>query len=147
MKITSVIPSLPISAGCNTLSENRTVTSQEYQADPLNKDTAGPLKFMNVSNENEIYNLQDSNMKSMNVSSSSPLERHMVIQSQIGIVKPNPEYTLISMYFPIREPKCLSSINNPLWLEAMHEELRALEQHDTWTSVPWPPDMGVLGRN
>lgn len=51
----------------------------------------------------------------------------MVIRPYKGIVEPNPKYALPVEQLPITEPTRLNAaLNNPLWLEAMHEELRAL---------------------
>lgn len=33
----------------------------------------------------------------------------------------------------------------PVWLQAMNEEIAALQQQDTWTLVPIPPDMNLVG--
>lgn len=43
------------------------------------------------------------------------------------------------------EPKSLKdALNNPLWLEAMHEELRALGNNNSWSSVPCTPFMNIV---
>lgn len=57
------------------------------------------------------------------------LEQQMVTWAQKCIVKPNPKYALVSNCSSITEPKIFKdSLNNPLWLKAMHEELRASEK-------------------
>lgn len=42
----------------------------------------------------------------------------MVTRSQRGSTKLSPQYTLISMCSPIRNPKCLNdAVSSPLWLD------------------------------
>lgn len=58
----------------------------------------------------------------------------MITRLKGGIVKPNPKYALLPNCHFDNDPKKLSdALNCPLWLKAMHEELRVLDQH--YTSV------------
>lgn len=53
---------------------------------------------------------------------------------------------MVSTSPSLSEPKCLiDALQNPDWLTTMHEELKALEQNNTWVLVPRTPDMNVIG--
>lgn len=58
--------------------------------------------------------------------------RQMVIRSQKGIVKPNPKYALLTnISFDTETKKLNDALTNPFWLEAMHDESRALDHNKT----------------
>lgn len=63
-----------------------------------------------------------------------PLVIHpMITRSKMGITKPNLKYALLTNCSSEKDPKGLEdALNNPVWLDAMHEELRALNQDNTW---------------
>lgn len=51
----------------------------------------------------------------------------------MGITKPNLKYAFLTNCSSEKDPKGLEdALNNPVWLDAMHEELRALNQDNTW---------------
>ena len=68
-------------------------------------------------------------------SSHAPVHHPMTTWSQHRIVKPNPKYALaidMSSTLP-REPKTIKkALSYPGWKSAMHEELAALHQNETW---------------
>lgn len=74
----------------------------------------------------------------------SCLEYQMVTQAQRGIARPNPKYALVSVYPSIGEPKHFNDALVAFRVDAMHEELQALEQNNTWVLVPRTPDMDVV---
>lgn len=47
---------------------------------------------------------------------------------------------------PVNDPKKLTNaLNDPMWLEAMHEKLLALDRNNTWVLVLRTLDMNVVG--
>lgn len=55
-------------------------------------------------------------------------------------------YALITNCHPYNDPKKLfDALKNPVWLNSMHEELRALVQNNTWVLVPRTFDMNIVG--
>lgn len=72
-------------------------------------------------------------------------ERQMVTRSQKGIVKLNTKYAILTNISFNTEPKNLNAaLSNPIWLEAMHDELRALGHNQTWDLAPGTSDMNVM---
>lgn len=89
-----------------------------------------------MSNKTVIDQVIDSSMEHKNGTPPLLLERHMVTRSQKGIIEQNPKYAFISSCSSTNDPKIFKeTLNNPLWLEPMHEELTALEQNNTWVLV------------
>lgn len=53
----------------------------------------------------------------------------MITRSKTGIVKPNLKHGLVTNSYPENNPKKLSeALNKLVWVQAMHEELYALDQ-------------------
>lgn len=76
----------------------------------------------------------------------SQVERQLVRHPQNGVVKRNPKYALMTNTSFNAEPKNLNNaLINPVWLEAMREIIRALDQNKTWGLVPRTYDMNVVG--
>lgn len=73
-----------------------------------------------------------------NNESPPPLLPHcMATRSQLGITKPNPICALLTNCSFVKDLKKLKdALTNLVWLDAMHEELRALDQNNTWVLVP-----------
>ncbi|KAI3780486.1 hypothetical protein L2E82_10467 [Cichorium intybus] len=78
----------------------------------------------------------------------------MTTRAKAGIFKPKHQANLASLKFhPLHialfsehAPKGFKSASkNPKWLQAMHEEMTALRQNDTWILVPRPPNTNVVG--
>ncbi|KAK2985183.1 hypothetical protein RJ640_010472 [Escallonia rubra] len=76
--------------------------------------------------------------------------RSMVTRSQHEIVKPNPRYARLhilqsSPQVPM-EPKMYKfALKHSAWKAAMHEELSALHDNQTWDLIPRTRDMNVIG--
>lgn len=69
-------------------------------------------------------------------SSTSHSTLQMITRSKVGIVKPNPKYALITNCHLDNDPKKLSgALNRLVWLNATHEELRALDENNTLVLV------------
>lgn len=93
-----------------------------------------------------VDSILDSCIKGNNDTPAPLLEGQMVTRSQKGIAKPDPKYALMSNRSSVNDPKKFTeAFNNSMWLEAMHEELRALDQNNTWVLVARTPYMNVIG--
>lgn len=67
----------------------------------------------------------------------------MIIRSKVGTVKPNPRYVLFSV---TAEPRTVKeALKHPGWNGAMTEEMVLFDETDTFTLVPYHPDMHILG--
>ena len=61
-------------------------------------------------------------------------------------LKQNPKLALQASHSREIEPKTLkTALKNPLWTQAMKEELQALHQNQTWVLVPRPNNVNVIG--
>lgn len=70
----------------------------------------------------------------------------MVKCFQKRTIKPSPTYVLSVETLHIAKPKRLKeALTNPLWVEVMHEESRALDHNKSKTLVPRTPNMDVDG--
>jgi len=70
----------------------------------------------------------------------------MVTRSKKGIIKPNPRYGLLTHKVKNAEPKTVTeALKHPGWTAAMHEEYDNCQEAQTWSLVPYTPDMNVLG--
>ncbi|GJZ09562.1 retrovirus-related pol polyprotein from transposon TNT 1-94 [Tanacetum coccineum] len=92
-----------------------------------------------------------SNLPPSNTTTSS---HPMTTRSKAGIFKPRHIADLASLtthplhvaLTSISEPKGFkTAAKNPQWMAAMHEELQALEQNQTWTLVPRPHSTNIVG--
>ena len=71
---------------------------------------------------------------------------HMITRSQVGIRKPNPKYALLTSRVKYPEPKTVTSaLKDEGWNIAMQEEYGNCQEAETWSLVPYTPDMHVLG--
>ncbi|KAG7589577.1 GAG-pre-integrase domain [Arabidopsis suecica] len=71
---------------------------------------------------------------------------HMVTRSQVGIRKPNPRYALLTSRVSYPEPKTVTTaLKDAGWNKAMHEEYENCQEAETWSLIPYTPDMHVLG--
>lgn len=90
--------------------------------------------------------------------STSPVDdsntHPMITRAKAEIFKPRHQANLVhtqthSLYlalFTEHEPKGFKSASkDPKWLLAMHGEMQALHQNGTWTLVPRPHDVNVIG--
>lgn len=60
--------------------------------------------------------------------------------------KNTPNLALQATHAKPIEPKTLkSALKNPLWVQAMREELQALHQNNTWTLLPRPQNKNLIG--
>ena len=70
----------------------------------------------------------------------------MVTRSKAGIIKPNPRYALLTHKVTYPEPnKVTEALKHPGWNKAMTEEYGNCTETQTWSLVPYTPDMNVLG--
>lgn len=61
-------------------------------------------------------------------------------------MKPNPRYALTDVVDNILEPFTVKeALAYPSWLQAIQDELQALEANQTWELVPRTPQMNVIG--
>lgn len=78
--------------------------------------------------------------------SSAPTGHAMTTRSKAGIIKPNPRYAMLSHKVTYPEPKTVTqALKHPGWNGAMQEEIGNCAETNTWTLVPYTPDMNVLG--
>lgn len=75
-----------------------------------------------------------------------PLHPRMVTQSQVGVQKPNPKYSLIHDYNSIpKEPHIVTiALSHTSWKEAMDDKLATLSQNNTWILFPRASSMNVV---
>lgn len=71
----------------------------------------------------------------------------MITRSKVGIHKPNPKYANLHDLTPIpKEPKTVrSAFTNPVWSQAMLDELQVLYDDNMWTLFPRDPSMSIIG--
>ena len=70
----------------------------------------------------------------------------MITRSKAGITKPNPRYVLFHVTSTLTEPKTVAAaLKHPGWTGAMTEEMVSFDETDTFTLVPYQPDMHILG--
>lgn len=68
----------------------------------------------------------------------------MITRRKLGIIKPN--HPFIGHLNTTTLPhNVFSSIQNPVWFQAMQVEYSALQKNDTWSLVPRTPHMNVVG--
>lgn len=70
----------------------------------------------------------------------------MVTRSKVGTTKPNPGYVLFTITSTPTEPRTVTeALKHPGWNEAMTKEMVSFDETDTFTRVPYQPDMHILG--
>jgi len=70
----------------------------------------------------------------------------MTTRQKSGIRKPNPRYALLTHKVSYPEPKTVAAaLKDPGWTGAMGEEMGNCKEAETWSLVPYTPDMLVLG--
>ncbi|XP_048605730.1 uncharacterized mitochondrial protein AtMg00820-like [Brassica napus] len=70
----------------------------------------------------------------------------MVTRSQVGTVKPNPHYALLTQKVSIPKPRTIAdALNHEGWRNAMGDEFESCKETNTFTLVPRSEDMHVLG--
>ncbi|KAG7547402.1 GAG-pre-integrase domain [Arabidopsis suecica] len=70
----------------------------------------------------------------------------MVTRSKAGTHKPNPRYALMLHKVSYPEPKTVTAaMKDEGWNNAMHEEIENCKEAETWSLIPYTPDMHVLG--
>lgn len=85
---------------------------------------------------------------SHDISSPTAPTHPMITRGKAGIRKPKTMFslhTVITNSIP-QEPQTVSAaLLNPLWRSAMQSEMDALSRNKTWTLVPKPPGINVIG--
>jgi len=82
----------------------------------------------------------------MPVTTSTQSTYPMMTRSKKGITKPNPWYGLLTHKVKNAEPKTVTeALKHPGWTVAMNEEYDNCKEAQTWSLVPYTPDMNVLG--
>nr|AAC67200.1 putative retroelement pol polyprotein [Arabidopsis thaliana] len=76
-----------------------------------------------------------------------PTNTHpMITRAKVGITKPNPRYVFLSHKVTYPEPKTVTAaLKHPGWTGAMTEEMGNCSETNTWSLVPYTPNMHVLG--
>ena len=70
----------------------------------------------------------------------------MITRSKAGITKPNPRYVLFTVTTTPATPRTVTeALKHPGWNGAMTEEMVSFDETDTFTLVPYHPDMHILG--
>lgn len=70
----------------------------------------------------------------------------MTTRAKSRISKPNPKYAMLSHKVSYPEPKTVTSaLKDSGWNGAMTEEMNNCKETNTWSLVPYTPDMNVLG--
>ncbi|KAJ4720471.1 Retrovirus-related Pol polyprotein from transposon TNT 1-94 [Melia azedarach] len=70
----------------------------------------------------------------------------MITRAKAGIFKPKVYVSVTSE--PIEAnvpPDVIAALSDPRWTKAMEEEINALARNETWTLVPYSPDMRLVG--
>lgn len=76
---------------------------------------------------------------------SSPANIHpMVTRSKSGIFKPR-IFCSIASDVPIEPSSYIAASKDDRWVIAMSQEFRALQSQNTWTLVPRPPNVNIIG--
>ena len=75
------------------------------------------------------------------------LSQHLMItRSKVGMVKPNSRYVLFTVTSTPTEPRTMTeALKHPGWNGAMTEEMVSFDETNTFTLVPYQPDMHILG--
>ncbi|XP_019178881.1 PREDICTED: uncharacterized protein LOC109174043 [Ipomoea nil] len=82
------------------------------------------------------YQQQSENGDSNRVSTPLPLRRSTRVR------KPNPKYVNAAVIEAVKEPETFEEAFQKLeWINAMEEEVIALEQNQTWELIPKPKDV------
>jgi hypothetical protein len=78
--------------------------------------------------------------------SASTAPRHpMIMRARDGIQQPNPRYTNIAVTTPSPTPSSIhAALRDPDWRSAMEAEFHTLQENQTWTLIPQPPDINVI---
>jgi len=91
-------------------------------------------------------NLQASAVTQQNLQVPVTNDHSMLTRAKQGISKPNRRYVLLSHKVSIPEPKTANeALKHPGWNNAMHEEMGNCKETNTWSLVPYTPNMNVLG--
>ncbi|KAJ8772626.1 hypothetical protein K2173_027803 [Erythroxylum novogranatense] len=97
--------------------------------------------------DNDEENSEAHPVEQLQIEAEHP--RHsMVTRSQSGIVKPNPRYALhvsVASNVPSEPRTVKSALAHVGWKQAMLEEYNALQSNHTWTLVPRPANVNVIG--
>ena len=76
----------------------------------------------------------------------APQRHQMITRSQVGTVKPNPRYVLLTQKVSIPEPRTIAdALKHEGWRNAMGDEYESCKETNTFTLVPRTEDMHVLG--
>jgi len=98
----------------------------------------------------DVVQIQEASPKSTAPCIEAPVEKQpthtMVTRSKAGIHKPNPRYALMLHKVSYPEPKTVTAaMKDEGWNNAMHEEMDNYKEAQTWSLIPYTPDMHVLG--
>lgn len=70
----------------------------------------------------------------------------MITRSKVGTTKPNPRYVLFTVTSTPTPPRTVTeALKHPGWNAAMTEGMVSFDETDTFSLVPYQPDMHILG--
>lgn len=119
----------------NDHSENETTTDHSEDSSTT-KDEVDAVEF-----GNEQVPAQPQQVEQV-VESSHP----MITRRRDGIVKPNPRYVLFSVKGVPTEPTTIAeALAHEGWNASMVEEIETCDEIETWSLVPPPEDVHLVG--
>ena len=123
--------SSPLAVRTDTTADSPVQTSVTHSSSSSGADvTAEPLQ----------------NTAGVPINTVSQSTHPMVTRSKKGIVKPNPRYGLLTHKVKHSEPKTVTeALKHPGWTATMNEEYGNCNEANTWSLIPYTPDMHVLG--
>lgn len=125
--------------------------SNQAQQDEQAQQTTSATNRPSTSHAQPQHSLVVSNTTSAIVAHRAqppaPNPPRMTTQSQTGIVKPNPKYSLaLTLANSDLEPQNFrQALKDEKWRRAMSEEFDAQVVNHTWNLVPLPPSTNVIG--
>ncbi|KAG7584280.1 Reverse transcriptase RNA-dependent DNA polymerase [Arabidopsis suecica] len=93
------------------------------------------------------HNNMTENNQDDNAQSAQETNLHsMITRGKQGIRKPNPRYVLITVKGLPEEPKSVQeALKHPGWTAACEEEIETCHSTNTWSLVPKPANVNLLG--
>ncbi|KAL0842944.1 hypothetical protein Bca101_016189 [Brassica carinata] len=130
-----------------TATRSPTTSTTQTAEDNLNRSLASSEVNKRLFSEPRSNTSQEAIVKQQPPKAAESVSTHqMVTRSKAGIVKPNPRYVLFNITAEHTEPRTVKeALKHPGWNGAMTEEMVSFDETDTFTLVPYHPDMHILG--